>query len=147
MKKYIGCLLLTLFVALMGWTATTQAKADSLNKYWDSPQPIRCTCYVEHGQTASGQWTRPHTVAGPREWLGCVGALYRMNEDGSMGEFLGYYEFIDTGAGIDTDGDGRGDSIINGESIDVWRPDIEMAREWVDLNGDYVYLKLVKGEG
>ena len=64
-----------------------------------------------------------------------------------MGEFLGYYEFIDTGAGIDTDGDGRGDSIINGESIDVWRPDIEMAREWVDLNGDYVYLKLVKGEG
>lgn len=40
MKKYIGCLLLTLFVALMGWTATTQAKADSLNKYWDSPQPM-----------------------------------------------------------------------------------------------------------
>jgi hypothetical protein len=70
-----------------------------------------------------------------------------MNEDGSMGEFLGYYEFIDTGAGIDTDGDGRGDSIINGESIDVWRPDIEMAREWVDLNGDYVMLQLYKGEG
>lgn len=70
-----------------------------------------------------------------------------MNEDGSMGEFIGYYEFTDTGAGIDTDGDGRGDSIINGESIDVWEPNLEMAYEWVAINGDYVYLKLVKGEG
>ena len=128
-------------------TFTAQAKTDSINKYWDSPQPIRCTCYIEHGYTASGQWTRPHTAAGPREWLGCVGALYQMNEDGSMGDFIGYYEFIDTGAGIDTDGDGKGDTIINGESIDVWRPDMEMAVEWVETYGDYVYLKLINGNG
>jgi hypothetical protein len=70
-----------------------------------------------------------------------------MNEDGSMGDFIGLYEFIDTGAGIDTDGDGYGDTIINGESIDVWRPDREMAIEWVEAYGDYVLLQLYRGEG
>lgn len=151
MKRYIeitliillGLLILSAMVNLHPF----EVHAKSLDKYWDEPQKIRCTCYIEHGITASGQKTRPHTAAGPREWLGCVGALYQVKEDGTMGDFIGYYEFTDTGAGIDTDGDGKGDTIINGESIDVWEPDMEMAQEWIDINGDYVYLKLIEGKG
>jgi para-nitrobenzyl esterase len=68
-------------------------------------------------------------------------------KNGKIGEFLGYYEILDTGAGIDTDGDGHGDSIINGQSIDVWQPSIQAARDWIKENGDYVYIKIIDGKG
>ena len=45
--------------------------------------------------------------------MGCAAALYDVKEDGSIGDFIGYYEVLDTGAGIDRYGDGLGDSIIN----------------------------------
>ncbi len=79
--------------------------------------------------------------------MGCVAALYEMNEEGGMGDFIGYYEFIDTGAGIDTDGDGWGDTIKNGYSIDVWQPDMAHANAWIAEYGDYVMLKVIRGKG
>lgn len=108
---------------------------------------IRCTCYCEHGKTATGKKTRYGIVAGKKEWLGYTAELNAINEDGSLGEFIGYFEFQDTGAGMDTDGDGKGDSIINGQSIDVWINSLPEAYEWRDTYGDYVYMKLIKGEG
>lgn len=79
--------------------------------------------------------------------MGSVAALYDINEDGSIGDFIGYYEVLDTGAGIDTDGDGYGDSIINGTSIDVWVPNDAAVREWQQNVGDYCYIFLIKGVG
>ena len=69
-----------------------------------------------------------------------------LNEDGSVGEFIGFFEFRDTGAGMDTDKDGKGDSIKNGTSIDVWVETLSDAYAWRDKYGDYVYIKLIKGE-
>ena len=60
---------------------------------------------------------------------------------------LGIYEVLDTGAGIDTDGDGNGDTIINGQSIDIYQPTTHAAEEWIDANGDYVMMMLVDGKG
>lgn len=111
------------------------------------PTVIRCTCYIDNGTTASGKQTKDGVIAGRKEWLGCVAMLYAVNEDGSIGDFIGYYEFLDTGAGIDTDGDGKGDSIINGTSVDVWRPTLDDAKSWVNTYGDYVYIKIVRGVG
>ena len=108
---------------------------------------MRCTCYIDSGTMASGQQTRPYVMAAKKEWMGCVAALYDINPDGSVGEFIGYFEILDTGAGIDTDGDGKGDSIPNGTSVDVWMPSMADAKAWVSTHGDYVYLKLFKGEG
>lgn len=108
---------------------------------------IRCTCYCEHGITASGQKTRYGIVAGKKDWLGCVATLYAINEDGSIGEFIGQFEFKDTGAGMDTDGDGKGDSIKNGQSIDVWINSLPEAYKWRDKYGDYVFIKIIRGEG
>lgn len=111
------------------------------------PTQIRCTCYTDSGTTAGGQQTRPGIIAGKREWIGCAAALYDVNDDGSIGDFIGYYEVLDTGTGIDTDGDGYGDSIINGTSIDVWVPNDEAVREWQQDHGDYIYLYLIPGVG
>lgn len=108
---------------------------------------IRCTCYCEHSKTATGVRTRYGIAAGKREWVGYTCELNAINPDGSIGEFIGYFEFLDTGAGMDTDGDGKGDSIINGQSIDVWTNSLSDAYRWRDKYGDYVYMKIFKAKG
>lgn len=111
------------------------------------PVKIRCSCYCEHGKTATGAKTRYGIAAGKKEWLGYVAELNAINPDGSVGEFIGYFEFKDTGAGMDSDGDGKGDTIINGQSIDVWINSLPEAYKWRDKYGDYVYIKIVRGKG
>lgn len=108
---------------------------------------IRCTCYIIKGTTASGHETRAGIIAGKKSDIGKGAALYQINEDGSIGEFIGYFEFLDTGAGIDTDGDGKGDSIKKGLSVDVWQPSIKDAKEWIKEYGDYVYIKIIDAKG
>lgn len=115
--------------------------------YYQMPQPVRCTCYIEHGTTASGIQTRDGIIAGRKEWLGMAAVLYEVKEDGTLGDFIGYYEFCDTGAGIDTDDDGIGDTIESGNSVDVWRTNMESARSWIKEHGDYVYMQIVPAVG
>ena len=114
---------------------------------FEEPVKMRCTVYTTTGTTASGKQTRSGIVAGRRDWLGKVAALYEIDEYGNIGDFIGYYEILDTGAGIDTDGDGIGDIIINGQSVDVWQPSEEDARQWVLNYGDYLYIKIIDGKG
>jgi hypothetical protein len=111
------------------------------------PVKIRCSCYCEHGKTATGAKTRYGIAAGKKEWIGYVAELNAINPDGSVGEFIGYFEFKDTGAGMDSDGDGKGDTIINGQSIDIWINSLPEAYKWRDRYGDYVYIKIVRGKG
>lgn len=111
------------------------------------PVKKRCTCYVEPGVTASGAYTRDGVVAGRREDLHKVVALYRCDMDDQIGEFIGYYEILDTGNGIDTDGDGKGDSIKKGLSIDVYKSTLEEAYDWRAEYGDYVYIQYIDAEG
>lgn len=110
-------------------------------------QKIRATCYCHNGTTASGQHTREGIIAGKKEWMGQAVALYRCSEGDELGEFIGYFEILDTGAGIDTDGDGKGDSIKRGKSIDLYKNTLEDARAFVAEYGDYVYMKLIEAEG
>lgn len=145
MKKLSLVMLVIIVLCLVGSLKVNglEVQGDPFNE----PTVIRCTCYTDHGTTASGKETRNGVVAGRKEWLGYVACIYAMNKDGSIGEFIGYYEFLDTGAGIDTDGDGKGDSIKNGTSIDVWLPDNASAKDWQSKYGDYVYIKIVEGVG
>lgn len=137
----------TLVIIVIASVALRAKAEKQLDGFYEDPRPIRCTCYIEHGVTASGKHTRANTIAGAPEWLGYTAALYEMTEEGGLGEFIGYYEFIDTGAGIDTDGDGKGDTILNGESVDVWQPDMDHANQWVEDHGDYVMMKIIRGKG
>ena len=115
--------------------------------YYKMPQPVRCTCYIDRGTTASGIQTREGIIAGRKEWIGMMAVLYEVKEDGTLGDFIGYYEFCDTGAGIDTDGDGNGDTIRTGNSVDVWQPSMTNAKAWIKEHGDYVYMQIVDGKG
>lgn len=110
-------------------------------------QRVRCTCYIHSGTTYSGQQTREGVVAGKKEWIGKAVALYENDEDNNPGEFIGYFEFLDTGLGIDTDGDGIGDTITRGKSIDVYRYTMEDAKAWIAEHGDYVFMKVIDAEG
>ena len=143
MKK-ISLIIPIIFILIL---LVASIRAHGKENPFPTPTKIRCTCYVDQGTTASGQETRPGIIAGKKEWLGRCAVLYRIEEDGSIGDLIGIYEFLDTGAGIDTDGDGKGDSIKKGLSVDVWQPSIEQAREWIATYGDYVYIQVVEAEG
>lgn len=108
---------------------------------------IRATCYCEPGLTYSGCYTREGIIAGRKEDIGKVAAIYEVAEDGSVGDFIGYFEFLDCGAGFDTDGDGKGDSTIKGKTIDVFRDNLDRVWKWVHDYGDYVYIKIIECEG
>lgn len=99
------------------------------------------------GITASGQETRDGVIAGRKEDLGKVAALYRYNSNDTVGEFIGYYEFLDTGAGIDTNNDGIGDSIKKGLSVDIWKASMIDVNDWIAEYGDYVYIKIIDAKG
>ena len=93
-------------------------------------------------------------MAGKTEWIGCVACVNAVAEDGSVGEFIGFYEILDTGYGIET---GVGQSKIfkdrtlgtieTGETVDIWQKDMESARAWIDRYSDYVYIKIIDGKG
>lgn len=136
------CLIIVIVIAANG-TQVKQVEALEGNPF-EEPVKIRCTCYLDSGVTSSGAQTRRGIVAGKNEWQGCVAALYEANPDGTMGEFIGYFEVLDTGYGIPTE---NGGSIQTGESIDVWQPSEAALKSWVNNFGDYVYVKLTRGVG
>lgn len=108
------------------------------------PKRMRVTCYTasEGAVTASESAVREGIVAASRKYMGYSVILY--DEDMN---FVGFFEVKDTGAGIDTDGDGEGDSIKKGLSIDVYRDTLDRCRAWIKEYGDYMYVQFVEGEG
>lgn len=144
MKKLKLVALLALLVLLL--TMCMKSKAES-NKYGE-PFLIRCTCYTadERAITADGSRVREGIVAGKREWLGYACVIYKDN-NGQVGDIIGVYEFKDTGNGIDTDGDGIGDTIKTGNSIDVYRDSLERCYAWLGEYGDYVYIQIIPADG
>lgn len=100
---------------------------------------MRVTCYTypPGSITASGCEVREGIVAARKDWMGALVILY----DTDM-NFIGYFEVLDTGFGIDKDGDGVG-SIQEGTSLDVFRSSLERCHEWTERYGDYCYAKII----
>ena len=73
---------------------------------------MTATAYCLPGKTASGELVREGIVASKPEWIGKVVAIYIENKDGSLGEFLGYFDVSDTG----------GENIRAGRVVDIWMP-------------------------
>ena len=136
MKKRILSVLLVLSMLSF---CMVNANAQTKDPYQDAIK-IRCTCYTGYNKTYTGKqpYDGCRIIAGKKEWLGSVAALYSVKKDGSKGNFLGYYEVADTGSAK---------SLNNGTSIDLWRTDLDEAQDWVEVIGDYVYMELIKGEG
>ena len=99
---------------------------------------VECTAYCDDGVTASGKPTiEGQTIAGASEWLGCMAVLYDVDEDGSIGDFIGIYEFMDTGYGKDGD-------IPRGETVDIFMQEEAACVEWGRKD---VYVQIIRGEG
>jgi len=146
-RKNISKWIISVAISLVAAPIAVSANETSVSaNAYSEPTRIRCTCYTstEGSITASGQPVREGIIAGKREWCnkGYIALLYDEDQN-----FIGYYEFLDTGAGIDTDGDGIGDSIRNGKSVDVYCGTLERCKEWIGSYGDYVYMQIMKAEG
>ena len=146
MKRAI--FMVAVFIVAMAaiWWIVDAAEVDA-KQTDDVPFVIECTAYCNpHGNlTYSGKQTIPmYTLAGRKDWLGAVGYLYEVNDDGTIGDFITMGEFSDCGFGHDPDGDGIG-SIQDGSRIDLYvGEDRQFALQW---GVKKVYLKIVRGVG
>lgn len=91
------------------------------------------TAYCINGQTATGCYTRPGICAGKREWFGKTLAVY-LDDNGEVGEFLGYYECLDTG----------GETIRTGRVLDIWMP---TESECFAFGSRRIWITVIEGEG
>lgn len=139
-----------MIAGVMAEVATIQQNAAilvQLPQYEDTttyiePKLTRVTCYLDVGHTYSGQYTRYGICAVAPQYVGSAIAIYEYS-DGDIGQLIGIYEGVDTGKGIDTDGDGIGDSIQKGLSVDVWQANIADVEQWQKKYGDYLYIQII----
>lgn len=125
-------LILILIAALIGMMALT-AYADSC--YDDGTLiPMEATAYCYGTTRCDGQPVRQGICAGKPEWYGKIAAIYE-DAGGYPGEFLGYYECLDTG------GDER---LKNGKALDIYIPDYETC---IEFGRRKVLVELIDGEG
>lgn len=118
----------------------------------EEPTVMRVTCYTANEGAICSTGVVPHygVVAGSKEWAGKAVALYTFEYVDGVAipiECIGLFTVLDTGAGIDTNGDGKGDSIKNGQSLDVYVDRGTQAEEWISRYGDYLLVQIIDGEG
>lgn len=97
-------------------------------------QQMEATAYCYGTVRCDGGTVRIGTCAGKKDWYGKVAAIY-LDENGSPGEFLGYFEILDTG------GDER---IREGMVLDIYIPDHDAC---IEFGRRKVLVTLVDGEG
>ena len=126
-----------LLVSLMGLCATA-SQEDYLVDEVDFEQPeyfeVEATAYCDGEVCCKGEIPRMGICAGKPEWYGKVIALYE-SDNGKIGEFIGYFECLDTGP-VDT--------VRAGKVIDIYNP----SREWCKQFGrKKVIAYIIEGEG
>lgn len=146
-------LYIVLAILALLWVLGKTVKAQEIDSFLE-PTKIRCTCYIDDGLTASGCKTRYGIMAAKSDLIGKTACVNAVNEDGSIGEFIGYFEILDTGYGRET---GEGVSKIKkdktlgtieaGLTVDIYMYTLEDAKDWVKKYSDYVYITLVDAEG
>lgn len=107
---------------------------------------VLTTGYCHGDITATGTAPREGICAVRSEWMGKTALVWQCNDDGTQGDFLGFWECLDTGFGADSDGDGIG-SIQEGRVVDMYFPTMEQVAGWMELTGGRIYIQLVDAEG
>ncbi|MCM1219390.1 MAG: hypothetical protein NC548_33340 [Lachnospiraceae bacterium] len=139
-----------LLAAAVLWTGIPVRAAEDRQRIADAEAgrifKMLTTGYCYGTVTASGTAPREGICAVRPEWMGKTALVWECREDGTQGDFLGYWECLDTGFGADSDGDGIG-SIQEGKVIDMYFPTPEQVTEWMELTGGQVYIQLIDAEG
>lgn len=97
-------------------------------------QQMEATAYCQGTIRCDGGAVRTGTCAGKPEWYGKIAAIY-LDNNGCPGEFLGYFEILDTG------GDDR---IRNGTVLDIYIPDRDAC---IEFGRQKVLVVLIDGKG
>ena len=95
-------------------------------------QEIDTTGYILQGITSGGVYTH-YGVAACNPHFGELAVIYTLD-----GHYLGTFEVIDTGSNS---------KLVSGESIDVWMPNMEVAKAWMSITRGRVYCKFIAGKG
>ena len=93
---------------------------------------------MDEGITASGEHTRQGICAMKSEWIGRTAIVYLRNSDGSIGEVYGIYEIKDCGG---TKG------LKNGSVIDLWQPNLDIAKEVMKETQGLGYVQIIDTKG
>ena len=109
------------------------------------PRKIKTTAYYQGEITATGCKPRKGICATDRAHLGMTAIVYADN-NGQIGEILGYWECLDTGKGSDNDGDGVG-AIEEGYVVDMYFPTLEECQEWMRLTEGKIFIQYVEADG
>lgn len=117
--------LITSIFALCMHAMTVQAN--------DGYMHMEATAYCVGTTRCDGGTVREGIAAGKPEWYGMVAMVYK-DDNGQLGEFLGYYEILDTG----------GKDIKSGRVIDIYMNDYD---DCIQFGRKKVIVKLVDGEG
>jgi hypothetical protein len=115
--------LLGLSVAFI-WTVPTKAEeavvfvdegiVDTDNDFMDEPVLMPVTAYIEKGKpTVTGCTKARGILAAKQEWLGHTAILYKIADDGGIGELIGIFPVEDIGYGKAT---GFGSSVFSGRN-------------------------------
>ena len=64
---------------------------------------LQVTCYCEPGTTYAGSTRTEGIIASKKEWIGCVANVWKVDDEGQVGEFAGTYEILDIGYGAKMD--------------------------------------------
>ncbi len=97
-------------------------------------QKVRCTCYLPTGnRTYDGTVPYEGIIASNKEHLGDMCMIFDMD-----GNFIALMEARDCG----------GHKMLrNGTAIDVFRDNLDRAKEWVRTYGDYVQIVWLEADG
>ena len=142
-----------------------QGIIDNESIYGAEPIFTEVTCYIEAGKrTFNGDFRMEGIIASSPDWIGRVAGLYKVNEDGGLGDFIGYYEVQDIGYGKSTHSQmysnfsGRkcAGTIETGLSIDVREPNYNRCIDFMtntfvggqkSSTGSAVYVVMIDGKG
>jgi len=128
------------------------------------PIKVQVTCYCEPGHTANGSTKTSGIIAAKREWLNYACLIYKVNDEGGLGDFLGVYEVADIGYGAPMKNMPLGSSELRegerlgtieaGLTIDFRQPTYAACVKFMKDNftgcgttGSEVYALVVKGDG
>ena len=111
MKNVLKAFILSFICSMM---FLSKINAEELEMY-----QMKATAYCLKGKTASGQEVRNGICASRPEWIGKTAGIY-LNDNGTIGDFLGYYEIQDTG----------GEPIKKGYVIDIWMESKEDCKQF-----------------
>lgn len=128
-KLFISCIACSVIVGMTTFSAmaaddtvvTDEGIVSTDNALFGNPIIMPITAYIERGKpTVTGNTKARGVLAAKREWLGHTAVLYKITDDGGIGDIIGIFPIEDIGYGKAT---GHGVSEFKGRKS---AGDIEM---------------------